>query len=52
MEGTTVIFFFAFHHYLDLIFDFPCKVLNDKGGLHDRCGDKVFVALVLLLELG
>lgn len=38
--------------YLDLIFNFPSKVLDDEGGLHDRCGDKVFVSLVLLLEFG
>lgn len=39
-------------HYLDVVFDFPCKVLNDKGGLHDRRGDEVFVPLVLLFEFG
>lgn len=38
--------------YLDLIFDFPSKVSNDEGRLHDWCGDKVFVPLVLLLEFG
>lgn len=38
--------------HLDLIFDFPSKVLNDEGRLHDWCGYKVFVPLVLLLEFG
>ncbi len=38
--------------YLDLIFDFPSKVSNDEGRLQNRCGDKVFVTLVLLLEFG
>lgn len=38
--------------YLDLIFDFPSKVSNDKGRLHDWRGDKVFVPLVLLLKFG
>lgn len=42
----------ACHPYFDLIFDFPSKVLNDKGRLHDWCGDKVFVSLMLLLEFG
>ncbi len=38
--------------YLDLIFDFPSKVSNDEGRLHDWCGNKVLVPLVLLLEFG
>lgn len=38
--------------YLDLIFDFPSKVSNDEGRLHDWCGHKVFVSPVLLLEFG
>ena len=38
--------------YLDLVLDHPSEVADDKGGLHDRCGDKVLVPLVLLLELG
>lgn len=38
--------------HLDLIFDFPSKVSDDEGGLHDRSGDKVLVSLVLLLEFG
>lgn len=33
-----------------MVFDFPSKVFDDEGGLHDRSGDKVFVSLVLLLK--
>lgn len=35
-----------------MVFDFPSKVSDDEGRLHDRCGDKVFVPLVLLLKFG
>lgn len=38
--------------YLDLIFHFSSKVANDECRLHDCCGDKIFVSLVLLLKLG
>ena len=38
--------------YLNLVLDHPSEVADDKGGLHDWCGHKVLVPLVLLLELG
>jgi len=38
--------------HLDLVLDRPGEVADDEGGLHDRRGDKVLIALVLLLELG
>lgn len=40
------------HTYLDLIFHFPCEVLNDECWLHDGGAEEVPVVFVLLLELG
>jgi hypothetical protein len=40
------------HPYLDLVFDFPSEVVDDKGRLHHRRGHKVLILLVLLLKLG
>lgn len=52
LQQNWNLFAYVRRPYLDLIFNFPSKVLDDEGGLHDRCGDKVFVSLVLLLEFG
>lgn len=38
--------------YLDLIFHFPCEVLNDERRLHDGGAEEVPVVLMLLFELG
>lgn len=38
--------------YLDLIFHFPCEVLNDERWLHDGGAEEVPVVLMLLFELG
>lgn len=38
--------------HLDLIFHFPCEVLDDESWLQDGCAQEVPVVFMLLLELG
>lgn len=51
-ESDCVGGWLSINPYLDLVFDFPSKVVDDKGRLHHRRGHKVLILLVLLLKLG